>query len=90
MNVTVSILGASQISFENKMIELSDASTLNGLAAELIHAAEVFGILIDKDGNLRRHLVIQVNKKRVLPSKATEFILADGDDVVIYLPVSGG
>jgi len=92
MKIFVSVLGANKTAFETKTeMEIPPASNLRVFVAESLRdAAEELSVLSDSDGNLRRHLVIQVNRKRVLPSKAAEFVLTDGDDIVIYLPISGG
>jgi len=87
IKVLVSILGI-KTAYDKTEIEISPQSNLKSLIAEL--PAENLNVLLDKDGNLRRHLVLQVNKKRILPGKAAECILENEDEIMIYLPVSGG
>ncbi|MCL2863799.1 MAG: MoaD/ThiS family protein [Methanimicrococcus sp.] len=92
MIITISAFGSFKNYFgENVKVELSEETNLKGVLADM--AAQYpagLELLFDKDGSIRRHLIIQVNKKRIAASKAEEVILKDGDEVVVYPPVSGG
>lgn len=92
MIITISAFGSFNKYFGgNAKVELSDAANLKealaDMAAQYPAGSE---LLFDKDGSIRRHVIIQVNKKRITVSKAEEVILKDGDEVIIYPPVSGG
>lgn len=92
MKVSISVFGTHKDICENKIeIVMPDAATLKDLITEFsskyMQNTELF---FDQDGSLRRHLIIQVNKKRVMVSKVSEYELAEGDEVTIYPPVSGG
>jgi len=90
--VTISAFGSFKKHFgENVKAELSEETdlktALSDMASQYPAGSE---LLFDKDGGIRRHIIIQVNHKRIAASKAEEVILKDGDKIVIYPPVSGG
>ncbi len=45
--------------------------------------------LFDADG-LKSHVVLMYNRERIDSDDAEDITLADGDEVVLYPPVSGG
>ncbi|MDV0446587.1 hypothetical protein MsAg5_04330 [Methanosarcinaceae archaeon Ag5] len=47
-------------------------------------------LLFDCSGHLRRNIMIQVNKKRVVCESAASYFPKDGDEILLYPPVSGG
>jgi len=49
-----------------------------------------FEVLFDTDGELLESVLLMHNKKRVAGEDAGDIILADGDEIVLYPPVSGG
>ena len=57
------------------------------LFAETIPAAkaELF-----EEGRLKSHIVLMYNRERIDAEDAAEISLEDGDEVVLYPPVSGG
>lgn len=70
---------------------MPEAATLKDLITEFsFRYMQDTDLILDRDGNLRKHLIIQVNKKRVMIGKVAEYELVDGDEVTIYPPVSGG
>ncbi|MDL2261215.1 MoaD/ThiS family protein [Methanimicrococcus sp. OttesenSCG-928-J09] len=91
MKISISIFG-TRADCENKAdIVIPEAATLKDLITEFsLKYMQDADLILDKDGNLRKHLIIQVNKKRVMVGKVAEYELADGDEVTIYPPVSGG
>jgi sulfur carrier protein ThiS len=92
MKITVSTFGMPlKINEDSVCITVPEQSGLKDLVVQF--AFDFLSVpekVIDKEGNLQRHLIIHVNKKRILASKAAEHILNDGDEVTLYLPVSGG
>ncbi|MBZ3935626.1 MoaD/ThiS family protein [Methanimicrococcus blatticola] len=92
MKISISVFGTHKKITENLIhMEIPEQSSVKGLITEFAftHLADP-DLVIDKEGNLKRHLIIQVNKKRVIPGKAADFILKDGDEVTVYPSVSGG
>jgi len=90
--ITISAFGSFKEHFgEKKQLELPEATdlkkALSDVAAQYPVGSE---LLFDKDGSIRRHVIIQVNKKRIAASTAEDVILKDGDEIIIYPPVSGG
>lgn len=43
-----------------------------------------------EDGVLKSHIVLMYNRERIDSEDAAEILLEDGDEVVLYPPVSGG
>ena len=43
-----------------------------------------------ENGSLRPHVVIMYNKERIDTEDASEIVLEDGAEIVLYPPVSGG
>ena len=92
MKIKVSIFGMTvKVDEDLVCITIPEQSSLKDLVVQFaFNFLTIPDKMIDKEGNLQRHLIIHVNKKRVLASKAAEHILNDGDEVTLYLPVSGG
>ncbi len=92
MIVSISVFGTRKNMDENLVsMEIPDQSSVKTLITEFAFTRLADpDLVIDKDGNLKRHLIIQVNKKRVLAGKAADFILKEGDEVTVYPSVSGG
>jgi len=90
--ITISAFGSFKKCFgEKEQFELPEATDLKKALADMasLHPAGL-ELLFDKDGGIRRHIIIQINHKRIAASSAEEIILNDGDEIVIYPPVSGG
>ena len=92
IKIKVSTFGNFKAYFgENAVLEMPETADLKKMLTDMADRySDGRDLLFDKDGNIRRHLMIQVNKKRIAPSKAEEIILKDGDEIIIYPPVSGG
>ncbi|MDR0767942.1 MAG: MoaD/ThiS family protein [Methanosarcinales archaeon] len=92
MKVSISYFGISaKVDEKLTCFTLSEQSSVKDLVTQFaFNFLYDPDILIGKEGSLHRHLIIHVNKKRVLASKAADHILNDGDEVAIYLSVSGG
>ena len=92
MIITISAFGSFKKHIgEIVKAEFSEATDLKKALANVASQYPAgLELLFDKDGGIRRHIIIQVNHKRVAASSAEEVILKDGDEIVIYPPVSGG
>lgn len=91
LKVLISVFGTFNVSENLVKMDIPEQSSLKALISEfaftLLTDPE---LLLDKDGNVRRHLIIQVNKSRVLAGRAETHILKEGDEVCVYPSVSGG
>ncbi|MDV0445646.1 hypothetical protein MmiAt1_12350 [Methanimicrococcus sp. At1] len=92
MKVSILFLGAGKNESESSVeLEIPEQTSVKRLIAEFaVNLLPDPELVLDSSGSLRRHLIIQINKKRILPSKADEYILKEGDEIIIYPPVSGG
>lgn len=75
---------------EEKKLDVPHASTIYD--ALILFAGEKRAAqteLFDK-GVIRFHVVIMYNQERIDAEDASEIILSDGDEIVLYPPVSGG
>jgi sulfur-carrier protein len=68
--------------------ENSDLSALLSLIAA--RSEESRTLLFDSRGQLRGHVILMVNRKRVPRTAIGEISLSDGDEVALYPPVAGG
>jgi molybdopterin synthase sulfur carrier subunit len=46
--------------------------------------------LFNEQGAVHSYIIIMLNKKRMTQAAIAEQILSDGDEIIIYPPVSGG
>jgi molybdopterin synthase sulfur carrier subunit len=73
------------------VLDLPEGSGLSGLLAALASRSdESRDLLFDDKGEIREHVIFMVNRKRVTRSSLEGIILAEGDEVAIYPPVTGG
>ena len=72
-------------------IELPGGSTVLAGVTRLVSTnTEAKEAALDDNGNIRSHVIVMVNKRR-LPSRDRENeILHDGDELAIFPPVAGG
>ena len=66
----------------------SDLSTLLSLIAS--RSEESRALLFDNKGQLRGHIILMVNRKRVSRTVIGTLLLSEGDVVALYPPVAGG
>jgi sulfur-carrier protein len=72
-------------------IELSkDQSLLDLLNVLTGEDEKKRSLIFDESGKIRRYVIILKNKERILNEKTSEITLQDGDEIVLYPPVSGG
>jgi sulfur-carrier protein len=51
---------------------------------------EGHGAIFDEHGSFREHVILMRNGKRVEAADAGRTIIADGDEIAVFPPVSGG
>ena len=91
MIVFITVLGNLKDHFPEKAeISIQEKDTLKAVLLEFSKKHNGKTLLFDADENIRRHLVIQVNKKRIAVSNANDLELKDKDEILLYPPVSGG
>ncbi|MDR2854542.1 MAG: MoaD/ThiS family protein [Methanomicrobiales archaeon] len=76
---------------EEKQCSVSEQSTVADALMTLIHETQVPASTIFNDmGNVHAHLIVMLNKKRLTQAAIMEQVLSDGDEIILYPPVSGG
>jgi molybdopterin synthase sulfur carrier subunit len=83
--------GFRDVMGESTSYDLPDKSCLSALLSLIAsRSEEARALLFDNQGQLRGHIILMMNRKRV-PQKAIENLpLSDGDEVALYPPVAGG
>jgi molybdopterin synthase sulfur carrier subunit len=72
-------------------IELPVGSTvLDGVNVLLSGNSEAIEALLDEHGNIRSHVIVMVNKRRLANRDREKELLHDGDELAIFPPVAGG
>jgi molybdopterin synthase sulfur carrier subunit len=51
---------------------------------------EGYDAIFDERGAFREHVILMRNGKRVEAADAEKMVLADGDEIAVFPPVSGG
>jgi molybdopterin synthase sulfur carrier subunit len=51
---------------------------------------EGYDAIFDGNGNFREFVILMRNGKRVEPADADKTMIADGDEIAVFPPVSGG
>jgi molybdopterin synthase sulfur carrier subunit len=76
---------------ENFSTDLPEGSTTISLLERLgSQSSGAKDILFDTNGELKRHVIIMVNKKRQNRVEIASRVLEEGDEVAVYPPVAGG
>ncbi len=66
-------------------------TTLAGLVRDVARGnGEGYSAIFDEQGSFRDHVILMRNGKRVETSDAGETLVADGDEIAVFPPVSGG
>ena len=72
-------------------IELPDGGTvLDGVTRLASTASGAKEALLDENGNIRSHVIVMVNKRRLPNRDREQEVLHDGDELAIFPPVAGG
>ena len=72
-------------------IEISEGYSLLDLLNKLTGTDEKRrSLLFDDSGKVRRYVIILKNKERISNEMVSEIPLQDGDEIILYPPVSGG
>ncbi|MCL2141629.1 MAG: MoaD/ThiS family protein [Methanimicrococcus sp.] len=91
MIVFITVLGGLKEHFPEKTeISVQEKTSLKAALADFAEKYHKKELLFDTDENISRRLVIQVNKKRISVSNASDLELKNNDEIVLYPPVSGG
>jgi molybdopterin synthase sulfur carrier subunit len=69
----------------------SDGTTFAGLVREVARGSpEGYRAIFDENGAFREFVILMRNGKRVEAADAEDTRVADGDEIAIFPPVSGG
>lgn len=92
MKVSVEVFGRlKDFSDDNLNEDLKDGATLFDLIVQISEKNnELKNILLNESGKIYNNIIIQLNKKRIMPKNAEKTILNEGDEIKIYPAVSGG
>jgi molybdopterin synthase sulfur carrier subunit len=63
------------------------ASLIRGVAQG---NGEGYDAIFDEHGTFREHVILMRNGKRVEAADAGKILIADGDEIAVFPPVSGG
>jgi molybdopterin synthase sulfur carrier subunit len=76
---------------DSVIMDLPEESTTIRLLELLgTQSPEAREVLFDAKGDLKRHIIIMVNKKRQNRAEIATRVLVGGDEVAVYPPVAGG
>ncbi len=71
-------------------LTLEDTTTLGEALQTLCGTDQTKrGMLFDADGSVRKYVILMVNRERITADEL-DLALHDGDEIVLYPPVSGG
>jgi len=92
LKVSVEVFGRlKDFSDDNLNEDLKDGATLFDLIVQISEKNnELKNILLNESGKIYNNIIIQLNKKRIMPKNAEKTILNEGDEIKIYPAVSGG
>lgn len=95
MNVTVRSVGLIRQLLGQAELEVSlaEGTTVGGLLTQLAKAKgekfAPYAAAADKPGAYAPLRVV-INGRDILPQQSQSVVLADGDDVLIFIPIAGG
>ncbi|MBT8508765.1 hypothetical protein AZH53_10145 [Methanomicrobiaceae archaeon CYW5] len=91
MNITIRAFARFREDFgERNELTVEEAATLPAALRELVARKGHADTLFEEDGGIKDFVLVMVGGRRLTPEERAECVLAEGDEVVIYPPVSGG
>ncbi|MBP2134248.1 molybdopterin converting factor small subunit [Methanomicrobium sp. W14] len=92
INVTFRIFARFKETFgaERKVFLEGEPSIKDAVSKLCAETEGGYTVLFGDDGELLDTVLLMYNKKRVSGDKAGETLLKDGDEIILYPPVSGG
>ncbi len=94
MNATVHVRAFARLRelFGDRLeVPVSGPATVHSVATQLagVNPAAA-GELLDEEGNLRRSVIVMVNRERITGIRREDHPVRPGDEVAFYPPVAGG
>ena len=91
MNIIIRAFARYREDFgERTELTLEGSCTLPAALTELVAIKGHPETLFDEDGAVKDFVLVMVNGERLAPENRTTRLLSDGDEIIIYPPVSGG
>lgn len=92
MNITVKMFGRFRQQFwDQKEIPLYEGVSVLGTVKEISGIIpDGATMLFDDKGNIRNHIILMVNQKRIAHADCSTTVLHDGDELAVLPPVAGG
>ncbi|OPX70748.1 MAG: ThiS family protein [Methanoregulaceae archaeon PtaB.Bin108] len=92
MKITVRMFGRFKQQFwDRKEVSVSEGATVMVALEEVISAfQEGRTTLFDDKGQVRNHIILMVNQKRISHAECGSVVLHDGDELAVLPPVAGG
>lgn len=92
MKITVRMFGRFKQQFwDRKEVSVSEGATVMVVLKEVISVVpEGRATLFDEKGQVRNHIILMVNQKRISHADCSSLALHDGDELAVLPPVAGG
>ncbi len=92
MNVTILAFARFKDIFgEKNEIEISNTVLLADILRNFATGyPDGVGALFSEEGVLHSYIFVMLNRVRIQPDEVSSQVVTDGDEIVIYPPVSGG
>ncbi len=91
MNISIRAFARFREDFgERTDLTVEESCTLPTALRELVACKGHAETLFDDDGTVRDFVLVMIGGERLAPEERAERVLAGGDEIIIYPPVSGG
>lgn len=91
MNITIRAFARFREVFgERNELTVEEEATLPAALRELVARKGHADTLFEEDGSIKDFVLVMVGGTRLAPEERSDRVLAAGDEIVIYPPVSGG